>query len=160
MRRIIGLIGVVVALWLFLQRAQDSTTPAPGTGPAPTALPNAAPPAGAVESRLPGTSGTARRVSVGFRSPTRLAEHYAKHGAEFGRVSEAEYLSLAQALRDAAVGDNVLEVVRSSDGVISRFDRTSGAFLAADADGTIRTFFKPNDGEAYFKRQARRRPSP
>nr|MBP6771766.1 hypothetical protein [Gemmatimonadaceae bacterium] len=79
---------------------------------------------------------------------------------EFGRVSEAEYLSLAQALRDAAVGDNVLEVVRSSDGVISRFDRTSGAFLAADADGTIRTFFKPNDGEAYFKRQARRRPSP
>jgi pyocin large subunit-like protein len=61
-------------------------------------------------------------------------------------------------LRDAPVGGDIVEVVRQSDGVISRFDRGSGAFLAADPDGTIRTFFKPNDGEAYFRRQARRSP--
>jgi hypothetical protein len=64
----------------------------------------------------------------------------------------------AQALRDAPVGGDILEIVRGIDGVISRFDRRSGAFLAADPDGTIRTFFKPNDGEAYFRRQARRAP--
>jgi pyocin large subunit-like protein len=41
---------------------------------------------------------------------------------------------------------------------VSRFDRGSGGFVAFDADGIIRTYFRPNDGEAYFRRQARRRP--
>ena len=35
-------------------------------------------------------------------------------------------------------------------------ERTSGAFIALNADGTIRTFFKPNNGEAYFRRQSTR----
>ena len=96
--------------------------------------------------------------SVGFRTPARLAEHYGKHGREFGAISQPEYLQRAQQLRDAPVGGDILEVVRQSDGIISRFDRGSGAFLAADPDGTIRTFFRPNDGEAYFRRQARRSP--
>ena len=39
----------------------------------------------------------------GFRSRRQLDEHYAKHGAEFGRISEHEYLRLAQELRDAVV---------------------------------------------------------
>ncbi len=89
----------------------------------------------------------------------RLAEHFEKHGVEFPGASQADYLALAQKLRDAPVGGDVLETVRPADGVISRFDRATGAFLAVDADGTIRTFFKPNDGESYFRRQANRRPS-
>jgi pyocin large subunit-like protein len=40
--------------------------------------------------------------------------------------------------------------------VITRFDRASGGFVAFDGDGVIRTFFAPNDGERYFRRQARR----
>ena len=39
-------------------------------------------------------------------------------------------------------------------GVTSRFDTKSGAFLAFNRNGTIRTFFKPNDGRRYFERQA------
>ncbi len=69
----------------------------------------------------------------------------------------AAYLGAAQLLRDAPLGGNVLEVQRR-DGVMTRFDRGSGAFLAANRDGTIRTFFKPNDGERYFRRQASRVP--
>ena len=42
--------------------------------------------------------------------------------------------------------------------VITRFDKSSGAFIAFDADGTIRTFFKPNVGEEYFRRQSERDP--
>lgn len=98
-------------------------------------------------------------ASVGFRSPARLDEHFAKHGSEFGSITRAEYLRQAQSLRDAPVSATVLEV-RRPDGVVSRFDRRSGAFIAFDADGIIRTFFRPNDGEAYFRRQARRRPNP
>jgi pyocin large subunit-like protein len=91
-----------------------------------------------------------------FRSPAQLDEHYAKHGAEFGAISRAEYLRLAQQLRDAPVGGPILEARRPS-GEFSRFDRRHGYFGAYNRDGTIRTFFIPNDGERYFRRQARRR---
>ena len=93
----------------------------------------------------------------GFRSRKQFDEHYAKHGREFGNVTQGEYLRLAQELRDAPAGGPILEVVKS-DGVITRFDRRSGAFGAYNSDRTIRTFFKPNDGERYFRRQAGRLP--
>lgn len=92
---------------------------------------------------------------VGFASSKRLADHYAKHGREFGNISQGDYLRRAQNLRDAPVGGDVIEAVRR-DGVASRFGRRRGEFVAFDRDGTIRTFFRPNDGEAYFRRQAKR----
>ncbi len=95
-------------------------------------------------------------ATIGFRSQRRLDEHYVKHGSEFGRITKAEYLRRAQQLRDAPVEGDVLEL-RRPDGTTARFDRGTGAFIAFDSDGTIRTFFRPNDGESYFRRQARRR---
>jgi pyocin large subunit-like protein len=91
----------------------------------------------------------------GFRSRAQFDEHFAKHGREFGNISQEEYLRLAQELRDAPAGGSVLEIVKA-DGVVTRFDRRSGAFGAYNRDRTIRTFFKPNDGERYFRRQANR----
>ena len=91
----------------------------------------------------------------GFRSRAQFDEHYAKHGREFGRISQAEYLNLAQALRDAPVGGPILEAVKPG-GIFTRFDRRTGAFGAYNGDRTIRTFFIPNDGERYFRRQATR----
>ncbi len=92
----------------------------------------------------------------GFRSRTQLDEHYQKHGAEFGAISKAEYLLLAQELRDAPVGGPILEA-RRPNGEFSRFVRRHGYFGAYNRDGTIRTFFIPNNGERYFERQANRR---
>jgi len=94
-------------------------------------------------------------AAVGFADSRRLDEHFAKHGAEFGAISKQEYLRQAQALRDAPVGGPILEVVRG-DGVRTRFDRRTGAFLAFNDNGVIRTYFRPNDGERYFRRQAER----
>lgn len=91
----------------------------------------------------------------GFRSRAQLDEHYAKHGAEFGAISKAEYLRLAQELRDAPPGGPILEARRSNGG-FSKFDRRHGYFGAYNRDGTIRTFFIPNAGERYFRRQAER----
>jgi pyocin large subunit-like protein len=91
----------------------------------------------------------------GFRSPQQFSEHYQKHGREFGSITQAEYLRLAQELRDAPVGGPILEAIKPG-GVISRFDRRKGAFGAYNRDRTIRTFFIPNDGERYFHRQASR----
>jgi pyocin large subunit-like protein len=105
----------------------------------------------------PGDAGTGKTwgARVGFVNERRLEEHYDKHGAEFGRITKQDYLRQAQLLRDATVAGPVLETVRR-DGVTTRFDRQTGAFIAYNADGTIRTFFKPNDGERYYRRQAER----
>lgn len=92
----------------------------------------------------------------GFRSRRQFDEHYAKHGPEFGDISRQEYLLRAQALRDAPVGGPILQAV-TPDGIVSRFDRKTGAFGAYNPDRTIRTFFIPNAGERYFRRQALKR---
>lgn len=103
-------------------------------------------------SSEPRTSPAPRSSTVGFSSNRALEEHFEKHGREFGSNSAAEYLELAQELRDAPAGGAILEAVRD-DGVITRFDKRSGAFLAFHSNRTIRTFFKPNDGQRYFERQ-------
>lgn len=107
---------------------------------------------GRVEAREPGR---AYGSTVGFTSRRSFDEHYEKHGREFAGASKADYLRIAQSLRDARVGGPVLEAVRN-DGVSTRFDRRDGTFVAFNRDGTIRTCFRPNDGERYFRRQAER----
>lgn len=94
-------------------------------------------------------------TAPGFRSQKQLDDHYRKHGAEFGNISKAEYLRLAQELRDAPQGGPVLEAKRD-DGVVTRFDQRKGHFGAYNPDRTIRTFFIPAAGESYLRRQARR----
>ena len=105
----------------------------------------------------PGDAGTGKTwgTRVGFVNERRLDEHYDKHGPEFGRITKQDYLRQAQLLRDTQVGGPVLEAVRG-DGVVTRFDRQTGAFIAFNPNGVIRTFFKPNDGERYWRRQAER----
>ena len=111
----------------------------------------AAPSPGAPAAR----DGAGFGASVGFADSRRLEEHFEKHGAEFGATSRQDYLRLAQKLRDAPAGGAILEAVRR-DGVVTRFDRQTGAFIAFNANGVIRTFFRPNDGERYWRRQAER----
>jgi hypothetical protein len=96
------------------------------------------------------------KPEVGFASRQKWMDHYQKHGREFGSISKEQYLLRAQELRDHPAGGSILEHVRR-DGVVTRFDRATGDFIAFDADGVIRTYFRPNDGEDYFRRQALRR---
>ncbi len=128
----------------------NTSAPAPGSG------------AVASSTSAPARSSTAQGIGarsfgadVGFHSRERLKDHFHKHGREFHCATAEDYLRLAQALRDRPVGGDVREMVRA-DGVVCRYDRASGAFIAFGADGVIRTFFRPNDGERYFERQASR----
>lgn len=147
-RRLIRLtLALVVAAGVWLTQQYRRSSPAL---PPPPAAPGPAAPAAPTAP-----AGQVGHGEIGFRDAGHLHEHYQKHGAEFGRISEAEYLRLAQELRDRPAGGDILEAVRT-DGVITRFDRSNGAFLAFDRDRTIRTFFLPNDGERYFRRQLAR----
>jgi hypothetical protein len=90
-------------------------------------------------------------TDIGFRTQKKFHDHYLKHGHEFGQISEAEYLLMAQTLRDEPLKSDILEE-REARGGTARFDRSTGAFLVYQNDLTISTFFHPNGGEAYFHR--------
>jgi pyocin large subunit-like protein len=145
-----ALVCLVAGTWLLCAPREEPSAVGAEVPPAASAPVATAP---AVPAAPPRSTST-----IGFRTRDRLLDHYAKHGAEFKAASPEAYLVLAQTLRAAPPGGEVREIVRPTDGVISKFDRRTGAFVAFDADSIIRTFFKPNDGEAYFERQARRRP--
>jgi pyocin large subunit-like protein len=152
---IIGL-ATGMLLWLISGRFRDApTSDYVLVKSKSAALERSSPARDARPDDAPATSATA---SKGFRDQARLDEHFEKHGAEFPGLNKREYLAKAQKLRDAPASESILEIVRPSDAVVSRYDKSSGAFIAFDKDGTIRTFFRPNDGEAYFRRQARRSP--
>ncbi|MDP1751522.1 MAG: hypothetical protein Q8L22_18895 [Reyranella sp.] len=146
-RRLLTAALAVVAIFLFWSQVSERGGRLSPREQATTEARDAA-------AREPGAArgwGTA----VGFADARRLEEHFEKHGAEFGRITKQDYLRQAQLLRDARVADPILETVRR-DGVTTRFDRQTGAFIAFNPNGVIRTFFKPNDGERYYRRQAER----
>ena len=144
------------ALFGLLLATFAGTTPACRDAGQRTAERAPSAPAAAVQQPTPAQTRSAiTRPNVGFRSRAQFDEHFQKHGAEFGGLNQQEYLRAAQTLRDAPVGGDIEQLPRP-DGPTSKFDRASGAFIAFNADGTIRTFFKPNDGERYFRRQAMR----
>lgn len=139
---VIAAAAVVLAVW------QAGPSAGGRAGPPASGQAEPSPGGGAEQSQREGSQ-------IGFRDQERLKEHFEKHGHEFGDVSQAEYLRRAQALRDAPARGAILELKRA-DGVITRFDRETGSFIAFDSDLTIRTFFRPNQGERYFRRQAAR----
>jgi pyocin large subunit-like protein len=141
--KIISVILPALILTLSALACRSNTTPLAPAPPAQSA------PAAARQSTQ------VTYADIGFRAKRNLDEHYDKHGAEFGSITKAEYLRQAQELRDRPPGGDILEAARS-DGVTTRFDQKSGAFLAFNRDLTIRTYFKPKDGEAYFRRQLKR----
>jgi hypothetical protein len=147
---VLGILIAVVALFA-LPRSTTHVLPTPPAAPGGDTASRAA--AESLPAREPGAN--PRHPEIGFRTHALLLEHFEKHGGEFHAATPEEYLRLAQTLRDHRKRGGVLEFVRN-DAVTCKFDRSTGAFVAYNSDGTIRTFFKPRDGEAYFERQKTR----
>ena len=155
------LIYLLSALALFGVGCRNSDRQSPVRAPSPHATMSgkSASSANSANSANSSNSSGAGAIhsDIGFANRGKFLQHYEKHGGEFGAISKEEYLRQAQILRDSPVGGDILEIARN-DGVITRFDRRTGAFLAFNRDLTIRTYFKPNDGERYFARQSKRQP--
>lgn len=151
-------VAIIIAILTAIFGSRIAQRPRPATTPAASAerrAPAASAPVGSANTPTGATP--VPRNSAGFSTRQHLVEHFEKHGGEFPGLDMAAYLRAAQSLRDQPAGGAILEL-RRRDGVVTKFDKGSGAFLAANRDGTIRTFFRPNDGEAYFRRQATRSP--
>ena len=146
-------LAVVVALYVaYTRQPAPAPTYPPATSTASAASRAAPGPASARPLPAARDDHGGHGGGAGFHSYEQWQEHFHKHGAEFGATDAQDYLRRAQALRDRPAGGAVLEMARP-DGARCRFDRETGAFLAYNHDGTIRTFFRPRDGEAYFLRQ-------
>ncbi len=149
---ILGPVLLAVALLLAHPRGTSHLAPPapPGGGAAPAATTGVEATGGAdLHEPAP------RHPEIGFRTHDLLEAHFRRHGREFDAETAEDYLRLAQSLRDRPRGPGVLAFVRN-DAVTCKFERETGAFIAYNSDGTIRTFFRPRDGEAYFERQKRR----
>lgn len=85
-----------------------------------------------------------------FRKAEYLQEHFEKHGAEFGYASAEEYLAGANRVIASA---DALHKLEAEDGDDVYYLEATNEFVIVSTDGFLRTYFKPEDGKAYFDRQ-------
>jgi hypothetical protein len=97
----------------------------------------------AVVRDSPATPAIRLPSSESWSGPASLTKHFEKHGADFGSVSEDEYASQASAFLQLSQAEGMPTKIDST-GVIRIYDPKSNSFGAFNADGTTRTFFKPN----------------
>lgn len=84
-----------------------------------------------------------------------MQKHYDKHRHEFGEISMQSYLKLANALADAPLSDDIVQLIRS-DGSIFKYCFSTNEFVVVTADGNIRTYFKAETKEAYWDEELNR----
>lgn len=89
-------------------------------------------------------------IQYTFRSEKLFRSHYEKHGAEFGDITQEEYLALANEL---LASPDALRKTEKEDGDTVIYDEADNLFLILSTDGYIRTFFRPDDGIHYYERQ-------
>ncbi len=72
-----------------------------------------------------------------------LADHFVRHGADFGARTADEYLALGTDFLQRSQLERLPTKI-DSGGVIRAYDAATNMFGAFNPDGTIRTFFKPD----------------
>lgn len=90
-----------------------------------------------------------------FETPKSLEKHVRKHIAEYGDISEEEYISRAQKLLRQSPSDDIL-VLRRSDGSVAKYRISTNEFVVGTKEGAIRTAFKPQNGYDYWRTEIER----
>jgi pyocin large subunit-like protein len=97
------------------------------------------------------TSGYEKSADLNWANPASLADHFARHGAEFGARNPAEYARMATQFLQRAKSEGFPAKV-DDFGVLRVFEPRTGAFGAYNRHGLTKTFFRPVTA-AYFARQ-------
>lgn len=85
-----------------------------------------------------------------FRKAEYLQEHFEKHGAEFGYTTAEEYLAGANRV---VASPEALHKLEAEDGDDVYYLESTNEIVFVSTSGYLRTYFKPNDGKAYFDKQ-------
>lgn len=89
-------------------------------------------------------------VAYNFRKPEYLQEHFEKHGAQFGYTSAEEYLAGANRV---VASPEALHKLEAEDGDDVYYLEATNEIVFVSTRGYLRTYFKPNNGKAYFDSQ-------
>ena len=84
-----------------------------------------------------------------FATENLYQRHVSKHLAEYGGISEEEYINRARKLLQSPASDDILSLKRS-DGSGSKYRISTNEFVVGTKDGHIRTAFKPKDKMDYW----------
>jgi hypothetical protein len=105
---------------------------------------------------LPAISGSEIRAVKGFASETKLTDHFTKHAKEFGNQFKdaGEYLKGAQNFFKN-VTDDVIQYTRKNGDVV-QYNAKTNEFGSVTKNGTIRTYFKPEEDKKYFTEQLKK----
>ncbi len=80
-----------------------------------------------------------------------LQDHFERHGGDFRATSPDDYAAQAWRFRERATTLG-LPMKQDTDGTVRVFDPKSSAFAAYNRDGTVKTYFRPNN-PSYWQRQ-------
>jgi len=84
-----------------------------------------------------------------FQSEAKYADHYRRHGGDFGKISKGRYLQGARDLLNAKTGKNIQGFV-AKDGSLFKYNTKTNEFAIGSQYGTISTYYKPVDGYIYW----------
>jgi hypothetical protein len=76
--------------------------------------------------------------------PSTLADHFARHGADFGASSEEVYAQEASDFFQRGLRDELPTKIDPKTGTIRIYDSDTNTFGAYNPNGTTRTFYKPD----------------
>lgn len=89
----------------------------------------------------------------GFANRSLLADHFQRHGAEFGAATMEEYEALADSFCGGPMDAHTKECVRTRDMATLRYNTASHDYGVLRNDNHIRTYFKLTqiNNLAYFQ---------
>lgn len=84
-------------------------------------------------------------IATGFIDSASLTYHHGEHGQDFNAADKDDYLAQAKAFLEAPLTANstIREGIRVTSKEIVRYDSATEAFAVVQADGIIKTFYKP-----------------
>lgn len=78
----------------------------------------------------------------GFRDAGSLADHFLKHGGDFGAANETEYELFADTFLGSPLDPTVQEGLRKNGDTL-RYNAATQEFGILSRDGFIKTYYKP-----------------
>ena len=85
-----------------------------------------------------------------FRTQEQLSDHFERHGKEMGYDSEEAYLEGAN---HVVLSPDTLHKLEEEDGDDVYYLEETNDFVVVSPQGYLRTYFRPEDGIKYYRRQ-------
>ena len=98
-------------------------------------------------------AGSGIKGEAGKFADDKLADHFARHGSDFGAKTQVEYEKMASSFLTKKRSEEILEKVRPNSGDILRYNPNTNEFGVLSKEGVIRTYYKSKRGLEYFNEQ-------